>query len=62
MYIKYVEARAGRFLQFLQKTFAAQETIKLNTSWPSKLFEKKSWTLPSILVSFLRPACDSISG
>ena len=51
-YIKYVGGGAGGFYKFFKKYFVPQETIDLNISWP----------LPSILVSYLRLACSSISG
>ena len=61
-YIKYVGRGTGGFYKFFRKFFIAQETIDLNISWPSNLFRKYFMPLPSILVSYLRLPCSSISG
>ena len=51
-YIKYVGGGAGGFYKFLEKHFAAQETIDLNISWPSNI-SRKYFMAPPINFSFL---------
>ena len=51
-YIKYLARLAGGFYQFFKNTFAAQETIDLNISWPSNFF-RKYFMAPPINFSFL---------
>ena len=43
---------AGGFYKFFKKYFVAQETIDLNTSWPSNFFRKYFMAAP-INFSFL---------
>ena len=50
-YIKYVRVGGGGFYRFYKNKCVAQRSIKLNILWPGNFFEKKSWCLPSILVS-----------
>ena len=52
-YIKYVGGGGGGgFCKFFKKFLVAQETIDLNTSWPSNFFRKYFMT-PPINFSFL---------
>ena len=51
-YIKYLARLAGGFYKFFKNTFAAQETIDLNISWPSNFF-RKYFMAPPINFSFL---------
>ena len=62
VHIKYVGGGAQGvgaegFTIFSKKKFVAQEIIDLNI-----FSENISWPLPSILVSYLRLTCSSISG
>ena len=54
-YIKYVGLGAGGFYKFFKKSFAAQETMNLNISWPSSFFGKYFMASP-INFSFLLKA------
>ena len=61
-YIKYVGGVPGGFYKFFKKNVVALKTLELNISWPSIFFENISWPLPSVVVSYLRLSCSSISG
>ena len=50
-YIKYVGGGREGFTKFFKKNFVAQETIDLNTSWPSNFF-RKYFMAPPINFSF----------
>ena len=45
----------GAYYKFFEKNFVAQETIDLNSSWPSNFFRKYFMALP-INFSFLSKA------
>ena len=51
-YIKYVGGGARGVYKFFKENFIAQETIDLNTSWPSNFF-RKYFMAPPINFSFL---------